>query len=273
MLSWIGFTNRTADVYPYDSDYAPALNVPIVSSATAYDHSDGQTYILIFHESLYYGRKFSHSLINPNQVRHNGVDFWDNPYDRDHDLSIKPNEGPIIPLRYNRTKLNFHTRVPTNEELSTCQHIEMTSPAPWEPASVQLGELQTARGNQQRHIFSVTTNKCHLVTICIAIPLSPMYDIRIPHQMKQYFTRPQFSWFQWKNNKCGKIKTNEQWTWQPPWVHTSTDDFHRLPEASTIRCLESCRALEHWSEEGNRYYKGHYPAHGAVCYTANSKKI
>ena len=155
----IGFTNRTADVYPYDSDYAPALNVPIVSSATAYDHSDGQTYILIFHESLYYGQKLSHSLINPNQVRHNGVDFWDNPYDRDHDLSIEPDEGPIIPLIYSGTKLNFHTRVPTNEELSTCQHIEMTSQAPWEPASVQLLELQTAKDNQQRYIFSVTTNK------------------------------------------------------------------------------------------------------------------
>ena len=64
----IGITNRTADVFPYDSDCAPALNVPIVSGATALDHSDGNTYILIFHESLYYGTKLGHSLLKPNQI-------------------------------------------------------------------------------------------------------------------------------------------------------------------------------------------------------------
>ena len=41
----IAFTNRTADVYPYDSSYHPVTNVPIVSGATAYDHSDGNTFI------------------------------------------------------------------------------------------------------------------------------------------------------------------------------------------------------------------------------------
>ncbi len=60
----IAFTNRTADVYPYDSSYQPVTNVPIVSGATAYDHPDGNTYILVFHEALYYGSKLSHSLIN-----------------------------------------------------------------------------------------------------------------------------------------------------------------------------------------------------------------
>ena len=84
----IGITNRTADVYPYDSNYAPMQNVPIVSGATAYDDPDGTTYILVFHESLYDGKTLGHSLINPNQLRHNGVDFWDNPYDNERDLCI-----------------------------------------------------------------------------------------------------------------------------------------------------------------------------------------
>ena len=66
----LSYTNRTADVYPYDKSYAPMQNVPIVSGATAWDCAeDGRTYILVFHESLYYGEKLPHSLINPNQIR------------------------------------------------------------------------------------------------------------------------------------------------------------------------------------------------------------
>ena len=42
-------------------------NVPIVTGATAYDDPiTGETFILLFHESLYYGKKLDHSLINPN---------------------------------------------------------------------------------------------------------------------------------------------------------------------------------------------------------------
>ena len=51
------FTSRTADVYPYDKSYEPMTNVPIVSNATAYDDPSGATFILLLHESLYYGTK------------------------------------------------------------------------------------------------------------------------------------------------------------------------------------------------------------------------
>jgi hypothetical protein len=66
------YTQRTADVYPYDSSYSPMTNVPIVTGATAWtDKSDNRTYILIFNESLYYGKKLNHSLLNPNQIMNN----------------------------------------------------------------------------------------------------------------------------------------------------------------------------------------------------------
>ena len=141
----IAFTNRTADVYPYDSSYHPVTNVPIVSGATAYDHSDGNTYVMVFHEALYYGKKLSHSLMNPNQLRHNGLDFWDNPYDDMHDLSIVTLDDTIIPMKYNGTKLSFCTRVPTQDELSNCSHMEMTSDSAWEPSNVMLGEVTTGK--------------------------------------------------------------------------------------------------------------------------------
>ena len=71
----LSYTNRTADIYPYNDSYEPVRQVPIVSGATKYDHPNGQSYILIINEVLYYGRKMDHSLINPNQLRHNGIGF------------------------------------------------------------------------------------------------------------------------------------------------------------------------------------------------------
>ena len=71
----LSFTSRAADVYPYDKSYKPIEGIPIVKGATAYDDPiTGLTYILVFHEALYYGLKMDHSLINPNQVRSYGVD-------------------------------------------------------------------------------------------------------------------------------------------------------------------------------------------------------
>ena len=50
----IVYTNRWADVYPYSEAYGPIENVPIVSGDTAYNNMDGNTYILVFHDYLYY---------------------------------------------------------------------------------------------------------------------------------------------------------------------------------------------------------------------------
>ena len=77
--------------------------------------------------------------MNPNQVRHNGIDFWDNPYDPMHELSIEADGDVHIPLTYQGTKLFFNTRSPTEDELQSCIHISMTSDMPWNPGEVHLG--------------------------------------------------------------------------------------------------------------------------------------
>ena len=150
-------TSRTADVYPYDSSYKPMVNVPIVTGATAWDdpHS-GETYILIFNESLFYGPKLNHSLINPNQIRMNGIGFWDNPFDKDKELCIDVERGPVIPLEFKGTKLTFSSRVPSNEELENCHHIQMTSPLAWNPHEVILGKVSVCEETQP---VSVTIGK------------------------------------------------------------------------------------------------------------------
>ena len=103
-------TNQTTDVYTYDESYTPLLNVPIVSDATAYGDPDtGQTSILVFNKILYYGDKLGHSLINPNQILHFGIDLWDNAYGRNHDLSIEVDDILNVEMTYKGTKCQFES--------------------------------------------------------------------------------------------------------------------------------------------------------------------
>ena len=120
----LSYTNRSADVYPYDKSYEPVANVPIVSGATAYDcPTTNNTYILVFNESLYYGTQLDHSLWNPNQLRENGFPCWDNPYDATRELEVDLGDGIKLPLTSRGTKIMCTTRTPTDSELRTCLHV------------------------------------------------------------------------------------------------------------------------------------------------------
>ena len=94
-------------------------NVPVVSRATAYDHPNGNTYILIFHESLYYGKQMKQSLINPNQIRLSGLDFFDNPINGD-ELYIEMDDEVNAPVKFTGNKCIILSRMPTRAELDTC---------------------------------------------------------------------------------------------------------------------------------------------------------
>ena len=143
------YTNRTVDVYSYDTSAAPIQDVPIVTGITAWDcPSTGTTYLLVFNEALYYGNKLNHTLINPNQIQHNGIDYWDNPYDHRRGLCIDIDRGPAIPLALDGTKVSFQSRAPTQYELDTCEYVEMTSSVPWDPHDVKLGEMSAMRQKQ-----------------------------------------------------------------------------------------------------------------------------
>ena len=121
-------TNRTAEVYSYDKNVAPKI-IPIVTGATCYNNIDsGETVILLFHESLFYGKKLDHTLINPNQIRHYGIPTWDNPFDYERNLGIEVDNDLFILFQTKGTKIYFETRTPTLYELENCQKVDMTSP-------------------------------------------------------------------------------------------------------------------------------------------------
>jgi hypothetical protein len=54
--------------------------VPIVTGATAWSCQEtGDTFILVFNDSLWMGNIVDHSLINPNQLRHFEIQIQDSP--------------------------------------------------------------------------------------------------------------------------------------------------------------------------------------------------
>lgn len=98
-FSILNYTNCSADVYLYQKSLGPVNNIPIVTRVTARDGpTTGVTSLIIFNEALYYGTDLDHTLINPNQVRHYSIPFWDNPYDKDRGLNINIDDQMSIPL-------------------------------------------------------------------------------------------------------------------------------------------------------------------------------
>ena len=69
-----------SDVMPYSDEYEAKKSVPIAQVATGYTTSDGKRYILIINEALWIP-ELEISLMNPNHLRHYGVQVQDNPYD------------------------------------------------------------------------------------------------------------------------------------------------------------------------------------------------
>ena len=151
-------TNRSAEVYSYDKTIPPKI-IPIVTGATCYDNRQtGETVILLFHESLFYGTRLDHTLINPNQIRHYGIPTWDNPFDYDRSLGIEVDNDLFIPFDTKGTKIYFQTRTPTMHELQNCRKVDMTSPNLWDPEHVVLKKIERREQKPSRVIQAVRTN-------------------------------------------------------------------------------------------------------------------
>ena len=61
-------TGNVVDKNGFHPELDKIANIPIVQMAPAYGHKNEGTLILIFNQSLYFGKKMKHSLINPNQL-------------------------------------------------------------------------------------------------------------------------------------------------------------------------------------------------------------
>jgi hypothetical protein len=63
-------TGMMCSVKGFHQLFAPIDEIPVATVATTWDDPEtGQTFILIMHQALYFGKQLDHSLINPNQIR------------------------------------------------------------------------------------------------------------------------------------------------------------------------------------------------------------
>lgn len=135
----LAYTGKECDVSPYRDDYEAATNVPIVHAATAWTSKrTGQTYILVLNEALWMGDVLDHTLVNPNQLRHFGVDVQDNPMSSRPLSIITEDKEFCMELTIEGTIVFAETHSPTTQELRDCPHIQLTSPLPWIPSKVQF---------------------------------------------------------------------------------------------------------------------------------------
>ena len=154
----LGEPSRTVTVHPYSDEYKPMQNIPIGTAATVWvDPSNGANYLLLFHESIYFGNRLGHTLLCPNQMRDNGLTVHDVP--KQYELTsthsiIIPGTDVSIPLRMRGVISCFETHKPTDAEIMDLPRIEMTSPNEWNPNSKSFSE------EEERHkaIASLRTN-------------------------------------------------------------------------------------------------------------------
>ena len=70
------------DVSGFSNELSTLTNIPIVRAGSVYlDPATGAEYLLVIDQAMYFGSRMSHSLINPNQIRHYGHSLCDDPYD------------------------------------------------------------------------------------------------------------------------------------------------------------------------------------------------
>lgn len=130
-------TDKTVNVSGFNTSQRDLL-VPICSVATLWTSEDGTDYCLVIHEALYFGDAtgVKMTLLNPNQLRANGLIVEDVPkqFDRKSSHSITvPAHSLVIPLDLRGIMSGFDSRKPTWDEYENLPRIELTNTTPWLP--------------------------------------------------------------------------------------------------------------------------------------------
>ena len=168
MIVLDGTITDYVDVAPFSDEYTPIKDVPIGTCVTAYDSAEnGETIILCFGESLYFGNKLKQSLLCPNQMRACGNVVEDTPrqFDRrsKHGITFRDSAEErefFVPLELDGVISYMNTRKPNNEELQNCKHYWATSGTkPWEPYSKTFEENEQSANDSDDVIRNIAANK------------------------------------------------------------------------------------------------------------------
>ena len=138
----INYTDRNCDVAPLSEKYTLMKDIPIVSAATIFTLENGRNYILVFHEALYMP-DMRRTSINTNQCRHFWEKVQDNPYPKVCPMLIEIPEGEFDTfLQSYGTVMFLDTWFPTQGDLESYPHIELTSHQHWNPNKIEFPQTK-----------------------------------------------------------------------------------------------------------------------------------
>ena len=148
----LALTGEKVNVFPFSDDLPAIQEVPIASVMTVWENpTNGEVWMLVIHEALYFGEKLTESLLCPNQLRAAGNVVNDAPIQFDalstHSISIP---GVLdLPLELNGVISHLTTRRPTNDEVERyhaglIQSVTLTEDSPWEPYSDKFAVSEAA---------------------------------------------------------------------------------------------------------------------------------
>jgi hypothetical protein len=129
--------DQVCDVLGFYPEIAPIKDVPIHTCATAFDHPDGETVILVFGQALYLGDAMEHSLLSPNQVPSFNHQLCLNLKQFTNGTSVHgilvESEDTVLSFNMYGCISYLPIRTPTPDELQRCCRIILTSEEMWNP--------------------------------------------------------------------------------------------------------------------------------------------
>ena len=130
-------TGIECQVTPFLDKYDPVDDVPIARCVMVWTNKmNGNDYLLVTDQLLFFGTSLQHSLINPNQLQAYGIDMHDNPFDTENVPSIECDEV-FIPFETDGTVIHFESRVPTDNDMRHLPVIILTADE-WDPTSENI---------------------------------------------------------------------------------------------------------------------------------------
>jgi hypothetical protein len=175
VFEWSG---RSCSVHPFSDSLGTVKNVPIVDAAIAYDCPyRHETYILLVRNALYLPT-LQHNLIPPFIMREGGVIMSErakihspNPSEDDHCIQFRDHELRI-PLRLHGTFSFFHTRMPTDDELQSCDKLFITPDSPhWNPYCPSFALNEESMLNYNGEIADKSRHTNHLMEVDDEYPI------------------------------------------------------------------------------------------------------
>jgi hypothetical protein len=178
--NWIvlEFTGEYCNVSPFSTEYEPLENVPIAQCATVYTYdSTGTTVLLIADQVLWFGNKMTTSLINPHQLRDNGIAVCDDPWDPYRPLGIEADHG-FIPFSSHGTTLFFESRSPSPWELENLPTVLLTAPR-WSPHDFKMPQGAVSVFSTVRSWDNTQVRDTFSETDWVLGGISPVLDARL----------------------------------------------------------------------------------------------